>query len=189
MNSASVRVPGLRQKAPDVLDQRDGLAGLTSKQESFVSYCFSGMNDAEAYRAAYDCSGMQDTTIHQRAHELTKNGKVAARLRELRDKRDEQSILASNLTREWITQGLMKLAAKATKESVQLGAYTQLGKIVGIDLFRETTRVEKVERTQADIDRELEQYLSELTPVIEGKAVETPDHNRVIKPARRRKGE
>lgn len=78
----------------------------------------------------------------------------------------------------------MKLADKAEKETVQLGALIALGKVVGIDLFRETTRVERIERTPADIDRELEEQLRSMTLTIEGKAnAVAPPTSRKRKPA------
>jgi hypothetical protein len=64
----------------------------------------------------------------------------------------------------------MKLADEAEKETVQATCLIALGKVVGIDLFRETTRVERIERTPADIDRELEEQLRSMTRTIEGKA-------------------
>jgi hypothetical protein len=95
---------------------------------------------------------------------------VQAKLRDLQDKRDNRSMLAADLTREWITKRVMNLADNASKESVQLGALALLGKVVGIDLFRETTRVERVERSPEDIDRELEAQLKSLANTIEGSA-------------------
>ena len=45
-----------------------------------------------------------------------------------------------------------------------------LGKTAGIDLFRETTRVEHVNRTPEDVERELKAKLSEMMKTIEGSA-------------------
>lgn len=153
-----------------VLDPNDGLQGLTSREQLFVSLSFSGLNDSEAYRRSGDCSNMNQATIGKRAHEMAHLPKVQGKLRELQVARDKQSMLASNLSREWIQQRLMYLADNASKESVQVTALLALGKVVGIDLFRETTRVERIERTPADIDRELEEQLKSLAKTIEGSA-------------------
>lgn len=64
----------------------------------------------------------------------------------------------------------MRLADHAEKESVQVASLIALGKTVGIDLFRETTRIERVERTPEEIDKELVAHLKALQPMIEGKA-------------------
>jgi hypothetical protein len=156
-----------------VLDKTDGLDGLTSLQQVFVSLLFSGLNDSEAYRRSYDVTGMTDNAVRIAAHETRHHPHVSLKLRELQDKRDSQSTLAASLTREWITKGMMDLAIGSDKDSVRLGAYTQLGKVVGIDLFRETTRVERIERTPADIDRELEEQLKSMAKTIEGRVNDT----------------
>lgn len=152
------------------LDPNDGLQGLTSREQLFVSLSFSGLNDSEAYRRSGDCSNMNQATVGKRAHEMAHMPKVQGKLRELQVARDKQSMLASNLSREWIQQRLMYLAENAEKETVQVTALVALGKVVGIDLFRETTRIEKVERTAADIDRELEEQLKSMAKTIEGVA-------------------
>lgn len=159
-----------RLNAVDVLDPNDALQGLTSRQQLFVALMFSGLTKTEAYRRAGDCEAMSDQTIGHRAAEMYRLPAVQAKLRELQSSRDQQSSLASNLSREWIQQRIMKLATDADKDSVKLAALVALGKVVGIDLFRETTRVERIERTPADIDRELEEQLRSMTKTIELKA-------------------
>jgi hypothetical protein len=154
----------------DVLDHTDGLDGLTSRQQLFVSLCFSGLTDTEAYRQAGDCSRMSEATIGRHAYDMAHLPRVQAKLRQLQDKRDQQSTLAANLTRDWITKRIMYLADNSDKDSVKLASLIALGKHVGIDLFRETTRVERVERTPEDIDRELEAQLKSLANTIEGSA-------------------
>lgn len=153
------------------LNPNDALQGLTARQQVFVSLMFSGLTKTEAYRQAGDCNGMSAQTIGHRAAEMYKLPLVQAKLRDLQDKRDSQSTLAVNLNREWITQRIMLLAEKADKDSTKLRALELLGKHVGIDLFRETTRIEKVERTAADIDRELEARLKSLAKTIDATAV------------------
>lgn len=66
----------------------------------------------------------------------------------------------------------MRIAMTGEKESVQLQAYIALGKMAGIDLFRETTRVERVDRTPADVDKELKAKLQAMmaSMTIEGEA-------------------
>lgn len=167
-----------RQGSPVLRDSRalnkaDGLDGLTSKQQLFVSYLFAGMSDSDAYRQAYDASGMNAHTLGIEANRVRHHPGVALKLRELQDKRDERTSLAASLTREWITEGVMGLAQNADKDSVRLGAYALLGKVAGIDLFRETTRTEHITRTVEDIDRELATHLKALQPMIEGKAIDT----------------
>ena len=56
---------------------------LTVKQEKFVQGLFAGLSQREAYKAAYDCKAMKDSTIDVKASELAKDGKISVRLAEL----------------------------------------------------------------------------------------------------------
>ena len=58
---------------------------LTPKQENFcLAYLETG-NASEAYRRAYDAENMTTDTISRKAKELLDNGKITARLSELRE--------------------------------------------------------------------------------------------------------
>lgn len=57
---------------------------MTPKQEAFCLAFIETGNASEAYRQAYDADGMKPATINRKAKELTDNGKIAARLAELR---------------------------------------------------------------------------------------------------------
>lgn len=57
---------------------------LTQKQENFcLAYIETG-NATEAYRRSYDASGMTEPSINRKAKECIDNGKIAARIAELR---------------------------------------------------------------------------------------------------------
>ena len=57
---------------------------LTSKQEAFAQAVASGMNQSDAYRAAYDTSRMKATSINVNASKLMADAKVAQRVEALR---------------------------------------------------------------------------------------------------------
>lgn len=59
---------------------------LTPKQEAFcLAYMANGGNATDAYRASYNAAGMKDKTIWEKSSVLLADGKVAARIKELRD--------------------------------------------------------------------------------------------------------
>ena len=58
--------------------------GLTPKQEKFAQGVASGMTQADAYRAAYNCSRMKTETVQVAASNLMKDHKVSIRVEELR---------------------------------------------------------------------------------------------------------
>lgn len=154
------------------LDKDDVFDGLTSRQHLFVTLSFAGLSDAEAYRQAYATGDMAYSSIAYASHQLATNPVVTAKLKELVKRRDEQATLASFLSREWITNGIAELARHADKDSTRLNAYIALGKMVGMDMFRDTVRHETVTRTLEDTERDLvaaiERAKQSLT--IEGKA-------------------
>jgi hypothetical protein len=53
--------------------------------EGFCLSIISGMNQSDAYREHYNCEKMKPESIHRKAKELMDNGKVTARLEELRE--------------------------------------------------------------------------------------------------------
>jgi len=170
------------------LDPNDALDGLTPAQQVFVSYVFSGLTAINAYRQAGLGTGSDDASVGVNASKMLNEPRVQLKLRQLQAKRDEQSTLAPFLTREWILNGVARLAQHATKESVQLGAYKLLGQTVGIDLFRETTVVERRQRSPEEIDAELRKRLDELSVTIEGRATSKPAQPAVtLQPADRRR--
>ena len=59
---------------------------LTEKQERFCLYCIDPnvKNASDAYRLVYNAEKMKASTINRRAHELLENGKIRARIEELR---------------------------------------------------------------------------------------------------------
>jgi len=57
---------------------------LTSKQENFCHAFIELGNASDAYRAAYDAEEMLPNTVNRKAHDLINNGKIAARIEELR---------------------------------------------------------------------------------------------------------
>ena len=59
----------------------DDLPLLTRKQEAFVKGILEGKTATEAYRAAYDCSGMAEPTVWAEASRLRAHYKISAWLR------------------------------------------------------------------------------------------------------------
>lgn len=160
----------LSQSSDWKLDEADALQGLTSRQYRMATFMFQGLSELDAYRQAGYGDGGNYATASKRASEMAKHPRIQAKLRELREKVDEQSTLVLQLSRDWILEGIMGIAQKGDKDSTRLNAYVHLGKVAGIDLFRETTRIEKVSRTPEELDAELQQRLAEMAKTIEAKA-------------------
>ena len=58
---------------------------LTAKQEAFAQAVASGMTQADAYRASYDCENSADKTIVEEASRVMADRNVSARVQVLKD--------------------------------------------------------------------------------------------------------
>ena len=104
---------------------------LTAKQELFCEEVVSGKTQAEAYRIAYSAQDMLDKTIWSKASELMTNGKVTARLEELRAPviKEAQLTLAAHLN------NLLEIRESAVEDrnwSAAVSAETARGKAAGL---------------------------------------------------------
>jgi phage terminase small subunit len=79
---------------------------LTPKQELFVQSIIKGMSQADAYRTAYATKNMSDKTIHEAASRLMADSKVSARVKELREQVDKETIMSAQKRLEWLTEAI-----------------------------------------------------------------------------------
>ena len=121
---------------------------LTAKQEKFVQNLLEGMNQADAYRSAYDASRMSDKTVHEKASLLAGQDKVRARLAELRDKLANEKIMSAQKRMEWLTEVVHDVHEKTEN---RLKALDTLNKMDG----QYVQRVEAEVQTETTINIEL----------------------------------
>lgn len=109
---------------------------LTAKQEAFAQAIADGRNQSDAYRAAYSAGKMKAETVNSKAYELSKNGEVTARVKELRSALADKALW----TREDSVQGLADIArAGYTKPNEIVAAIKELNAMHG---FNEPTKHE-----------------------------------------------
>ena len=105
---------------------------LTSQQEAFcLAYVEPNATATSAYRAAYNCEKMKPETVNRRAFDLMQDGKITARIQELRDAAAERAIV----TLEGHLNDLKELReeARADKQySAAISAEISRGKAVGL---------------------------------------------------------
>jgi hypothetical protein len=68
----------MRRKISDVRELADELPDLTEQQMRFVEGILGGQKITESYKAAYDCSAMQQTTVWANASRLRHHSKITA---------------------------------------------------------------------------------------------------------------
>ena len=115
--------------------------GLTPKQEAFVAAYIETGNASEAYRRAYDCSGMKDTTINRNAKAMIDHSKISARLTELQ----QRAAATVVLTRAWVLERLMRNADAAKSAGDYTASNKALELLVKVDELRMF-----VERSESD---------------------------------------
>ena len=103
---------------------------LTTKQEIFVQRLIEGYSQREAYKFAYNCEKMKDTTIDNNAYKLMQNNEILTRYEELKNELKQKmfyTVEKANDDLEWI-----KLKAKEDIEYrgiKQANATTYLGAV------------------------------------------------------------
>ena len=133
---------------------------LTMKQEQFAAAIIEGKTQADAYREAYDASGMKDGTVWSEAARLMRRPHVTARVEELRAEAEavRQGLLLSR--EEAILARLEHEALTAKTDSARIRALELLGKAAG--LFVERVEVERVERSAAEIEAAIKARLDRI---------------------------
>lgn len=75
--------------------------GLTDKQERYAQGLFSGLNQCDAYRAAYDCSNWTPEAIKVEASRLADNPNVVLTVKKLQEAAGgDDPLIASVVTRK-----------------------------------------------------------------------------------------
>jgi len=107
---------------------------LTSKQEKFAQLLgTSTISQSDAYRQAYDASGMADETIHNSAYKVANDDEVAARIRQLRNETKEHlKYDAEAHFKELEASRLRALEGKKQDLGIELKALELKGKLVGL---------------------------------------------------------
>lgn len=112
------------------------MAELTSKQEAFAQAIASGKSQADAYRLAYSAGKMADATIWSKASVLMADGKVTARVAELRAELSKKALW----TREMSVKALAKLyMSEDTPPGVKVSAVRELNLMHGYNAPTELT--------------------------------------------------
>jgi phage terminase small subunit len=136
---------------------------LTLKQENVcLAYLETG-NASEAYRQAYRAGKMKPETVNRKAVDLLENGKITARLQELR----QPAVEAAQVTLEGHLRQLADLrdkAIEAQQYSAAIVAEHHRGKAAGLYVERsENVTRNYVVRVPAKIES-VDEWASRYTP-------------------------
>jgi len=106
---------------------------LTAKQEAFAQGIADGLGQADAYRTAYDAEGMKDSTIYSKASVLMSDGKVRARVDELKAQVAEKQLWSREMSVKALVQayreGSGAVKVSAVKELNAMHGYNEPSKL------------------------------------------------------------
>ncbi len=110
------------------------MAGLTIKQEAFCQAYIETGNASEAYRSAYAADKMKPESINRKAKELLDNGKIAARVAELKGEiKQRHNVTVDSLLAELEEARQKALSAETPQSSAAVAATMGKAKLVGLD--------------------------------------------------------
>ena len=116
---------------------------LTAKQEKFcIAYIATG-NASEAYRQSYRAGGMKGATVNRKAKELLDNGKITARLDEIK----KPVVEKAQITLESHLEDLMRLRNLAVQKeqiAAAISAEIARGKAAGIHVEKSQLSVDNI---------------------------------------------
>jgi hypothetical protein len=143
-------------KAPGAVGR--AASGLTLKQEAFAVALSEGATNVEAYRKAYDASGMQATSVEVEGCKLAAHPKIAQRVQDLLAAKAAKTAHVEARSSERIWRGVWALAeGDDTPPAVKATALGLAAKLAGML----TDKVElTTPGTAQDIERELMERLA-----------------------------
>ena len=128
------------------------------KQIAFAEkVVLSGMNASEAYRASYNTKG-KPNTVNCEASKLMKNPKVTSTIDHLERAKLQAASYSIESIKALAVSTLIDIATNSDKDAVKVQAVRSLGQIAGVDLFRETKRIETIKPSD-DIKAQIMQQL------------------------------
>lgn len=115
---------------------------LTTKQEKFcITYVTEGCSLSDAYRAAYNCEKMKPESVNRKAVELMANGKVSARINELREEARHNAVVTVEEHLRELSR-LRDLATEAGQFGAAIKAETARGRVSGLYVEKQESKVD-----------------------------------------------
>lgn len=141
---------------------------LTQKQDDFCLKVIEIGNASEAYRQVYNAENMKPETVHRKAAELMENGKIAARLAELRENHQQRhGLTVDDLVIE--LEDTRKIAIENGHSSAAVTATMGKAKLLGFDkhIVKLELQEQEEEGDVIDFDSLTDSELRELKALID----------------------
>jgi hypothetical protein len=123
------------------------------KQLAFAEkVVLSGLNASQAYRESYNTKAKANT-INCEASKLMKNPKVANTILALEQAKQASALHSAESLKALVVSTLVDVATNSDRDAVRVAAVKTLGTVVGVDMFRETKRIETIKDSDAIKDQ------------------------------------
>ena len=141
-----------------------GKTGLTAKQRKFAEgIVLEGLTGADSYRQAYNAKG-KPKTVGNHASALKQHDGIKRELERLELHKQRAASYSVDSIKALIVSTLTDIAINSDKDAVRVSAAKTLGVISGVDMFRETKRIETIKPS----DEIREQILGQLKTIMLG---------------------
>jgi hypothetical protein len=135
-----------------------GKTGLTAKQRKFAEgIVLEGLTGADSYRQAYNAKG-KPKTVGNHASALKQHDGIRLELERLELHKQRAASYSIDSIKSLIVSTLTDIAINSDRDAVRVSAVKTLGVISGVDMFRETKRIETVKDSD-DIKAQIMQQL------------------------------
>lgn len=156
---------------------RMGKLPLTAKQKRFAEgIVLEGLTASDSYRRAYDTQG-KPVTVNPNASRLMANSKVQATIDALERAKEVAASQTAEALKSLVVSTLVDVATNSDRDSVRVAAVKTLGTVVGVDMFRETKRIETV-KDSSEIRSQIMQQLK--TMMLSGDNVQDVDADSLL---------
>ena len=141
-----------------------GKSGLTAKQKKYAEgLILDGLSGADSYRQAYKSKG-KPKTVGNAASLLKQHSGIQLEMERLELHKQRAAQYSVDSIKALIVSTLTDIAINSDKDAVRVSAAKTLGVISGVDMFRETKRIETVK----DSDQIKDQIMQQLKTIMLG---------------------
>jgi hypothetical protein len=135
---------------------------LTPKMKRFAEQVALGNTGADAYRIAYNAKG-KPATVGNHASQLKSQDRIKNEIERIERANELAALHSAEGLRGIVISTLAEIATNPeSKDATRVQAVKAIGQLVGVDAFRETKRIERVE-SSSDIRQQILDQLRTIT--------------------------
>jgi len=152
-----------------------GKSGLTAKQKKYAEgLILDGLSGADSYRQAYKSKG-KPKTVGNAASLLKQHSGIQLEMQRLELHKQRAASYSVDSIKALIVSTLTDIATNSDRDAVRVSAVKTLGVISGVDMFRETKRIETVKDSDQIKDQIMQQLKTMMLSTDDAQEVDASD--------------